>query len=112
MAKLPQYKQEEVSRPRRKLKSSGVVGVTHVIAKAPNGDKEYHYWQASWEDSAGVRKTAKFSFERYGEKKALMLAKKARTDGSRGVAPATSARGPVKGKATKKAAGKNISGSH
>ena len=103
VAKLPKSKQEEVSRPRRKLKKSGQTGVTHVIAKAPSGNKEYNYWQASWEDKSGVRKTAKFSFDRYGEKEALRMAINARRAGMRGSKPSLSARGPVKGR---KATGK------
>ena len=77
VAKLPKYKQEAASRKKRRIKQSGVSGVTHVISRSPKG-KVYEYWQAAWVDKKGKRKTAKFSISRYGDKKALAMAKKAR----------------------------------
>ena len=76
VAKLPKAKRDAIAQRRTKIKQSGVVGVTHVVAKAPGGKKTYEYWQAAWDDSSG-RKTAKFSTSRYGEKEALEMAKKA-----------------------------------
>ena len=77
--KLPKAKQEAVSRPARKVKKSGVTGVTHVVSNI-NGKNTYEYWQAAWEESSGRRKTAKFSISRYGDKKALERAIKARRE--------------------------------
>ncbi|MEM7144179.1 MAG: AP2 domain-containing protein [Verrucomicrobiota bacterium] len=77
VAKLPKTKQEAASRPKRKVLKSGVVGVTHVVSRA-KGRNEYAYWQAAWNDSRGRRRTAKFSISRYGKKKALDMAIKAR----------------------------------
>ena len=75
-AKLPKARREAAQARRKRIKQSGVVGVTHVISKSVAG-KVYEYWQAAWTER-GRRKTAKFSIARYGDKKALELAKKAR----------------------------------
>jgi hypothetical protein len=83
LAKLPRSKQEAASRKKRRIKKSGVTGVTHVVSKSVKG-KNYDYWQAAWVDTTNKRKTAKFSISRYGEDKALTLAKKARKEGING----------------------------
>ena len=53
LKKLPKAKQESASRKRRKVKQSGVVGVTHVVSKA-NGKNSYEYWQGSLARWAGT----------------------------------------------------------
>jgi len=83
LATLPQSKRESAAKKKRPIKKSGITGVTHVISKSNNG-KDYDYWQAAWMDEANRRKTAKFSITRYGEDKALNLAKKARKEGVSG----------------------------
>jgi len=75
LKKMPKYKQEAAARKPRRVKKSGVTGVTHVVSNSPKG-KSYEYWQAAW-IVKGKRKTAKFSISRYGDKKALAMAKKA-----------------------------------
>lgn len=75
-AKLPKSRREAAANRRKKIKQSGVTGVTHVVSKSVAG-KTYEYWQAAWNER-GKRKTAKFSVARYGESKALELAKKAK----------------------------------
>lgn len=80
LAKMPKYKQEAAARKKRRIKRSGVVGVTHVVSKSAK-DKVYEYWQAAWVDADEKRKTAKFSITRYGSDEALELAKKARKSG-------------------------------
>lgn len=82
LAKLPKYKQAAAAKKKRRIKQSGVVGVTHVVSKSPK-DKVYEYWQAAWIDPEGKRRTAKFSIARYGDEKAIEMAKKARRDGLR-----------------------------
>jgi hypothetical protein len=77
LAKMPKHKQRQAARKKRKILKSGVIGVTHVINKSPKG-KKYEYWQASWVDEYGNRRTKKFSFSRYGKEKALELAIKVR----------------------------------
>ncbi len=59
--------------------------MTHVVSKSPNGTV-YEYWQAAWPIADGSRRTAKFSISRYGDEKALDMAKKARRDGVKGKA--------------------------
>tara|TARA_R110000850_G_scaffold157962_4_gene282048 strand:- start:171 stop:608 length:438 start_codon:yes stop_codon:yes gene_type:complete len=83
LTKMPKYKQEAAAKKKRRIKQSGVTGVTHVVSKSPKG-KVYEYWQAAWVDGADKRKTAKFSIGRYGNEKALNMAKKARRDGLKG----------------------------
>ena len=82
LAKMPKYKQAAAAKKKRRIKRSGIVGVTHVISKSPK-DKIYEYWQAAWVDADGHRRTAKFSISRYGEAQALDLAKKARAEAVR-----------------------------
>lgn len=59
---------------KRIVPNSGVKGITHVICKV--GDKKYHYWQALWFPDGVNRKVAKYSISKYGNEKALELAKK------------------------------------
>lgn len=84
LAKLPEAKQAAAARKKRKIKKSGVTGVTHVVSKSVKG-KSYDYWQAAWMDKTNRRKTAKFSISRYGDEKALSLAKRARKEGVKGL---------------------------
>ncbi|MDF1851693.1 MAG: hypothetical protein P1U85_12725 [Verrucomicrobiales bacterium] len=83
LSKMPKYKQEAASKKKRRIKQSGMTGVTHVVSKSTKG-KTYQYWQAAWLDGDSKRKTAKFSISRYGNDKALDMAKKARRAGLRG----------------------------
>jgi hypothetical protein len=84
---LPKERREALAKPKRRIKKSGVIGVTHVVAKAPVTNKIYHYWQAAWEDETGRRRTKKFSIARYGENQALDLAQKARSSATRSPKP-------------------------
>jgi len=76
LSKMPKYKQASAAKKKRRIKQSGVTGVTHVVSTSTKG-KAYQYWQAAWQDSDGKRRTAKFSIKRYGDKEALEVAKKA-----------------------------------
>ncbi len=82
LSKMPKYKQEAASKKKRRIKQSGLTGVTHVVSKSTKG-KTYEYWQAAWLEGDEKRKTAKFSISRYGNDKALEMAKKARRAGLR-----------------------------
>jgi hypothetical protein len=77
VSKLPKAKQNAAAAKKRRVKKSGVVGVTHVVSKAL-GNTVYEYWQAAWIDSESRRRTAKFSITKYGNDAALEMAKKAR----------------------------------
>ena len=74
--KLPKARKEAAASRRKRIKQSGVTGVTHVVSKSAAG-KVYAYWQAAWTEGK-TRKTAKFSVTRNGDKKALDLAIKAK----------------------------------
>ncbi len=77
LSKMPKHKQLQAAKRRRRVKKSGVTGVTHVVSKVGERNR-YEYWQASWTDIGGSRRTAKFSIARYGNDKALDFAVKAR----------------------------------
>lgn len=77
VAKLPKARRDAAARKKRRIKRSGVVGVTHVMSRA-GGKHTYEYWQAAWTDPAGSRRTAKYSIGRYGNAKALEMAIKRR----------------------------------
>ncbi|MGI9239482.1 MAG: hypothetical protein ACR2RV_01700 [Verrucomicrobiales bacterium] len=72
VSKLPKAKREAAARKRRKVKQSGVTGVTHVLSRSTGG-KAYEYWQAAW-DEHGTRRTAKFSIAKYKNGPALEMA--------------------------------------
>ncbi len=82
-SRLPKSKQQAMMGWRKpgEIKQSGVVGVTHVLHR--EGEAAYHYWQASWKDRNGNPRSAKFSFNRYGQEKALELAIRARRNRKR-----------------------------
>jgi len=82
LATMPAQKQAAACKEKRKIRKSGVVGVTHVVSISAKGT-EYEYWQAAWLSSDGRRKTAKFSIPRYGSKRALQMAIEAREAGLR-----------------------------
>ncbi len=83
LLKMPKYKQEAAAKKKRRIRQSGIVGVTHVVSKSPKGTV-YEYWQAAWSDGEGRRRTAKFSIGRYGDEKAMAMAGKARRAGLKG----------------------------
>ena len=72
VSKLPKAKREAAARKRRKVKQSGVTGVTHVLSRSTGG-KAYEYWQAAWDEN-GTRRTAKFSIDKYKNAPALEMA--------------------------------------
>lgn len=61
----------------RKIPQSGTKGVTHVKSVSVKG-RTYFYWQALYKDPK-IRKrvSMKFSITKYGNEKALDLAKRA-----------------------------------
>ena len=75
---------------RREVRSvrntSGKVGVSRSTSRTE--DQVYEYWQASWSDAEGRRRSAKFSINKYGEEKARRLAIKARREGLQAREPA------------------------
>ena len=79
--KLPKARQAAAASRRKRIKQSGITGVTHVVSKSAAG-KVYAYWQAAWTEGT-KRKTVKFSVTKNGDKKALDLATKAKRKADR-----------------------------
>lgn len=80
-AELLEQAKSQKQPPRKKSSrnTSGKVGVSRTTYK--RGDDANQYWQAAWIDGKGVRKSVKFSVNKYGEEKARRLAIKARREG-------------------------------
>lgn len=83
VAQTKPFTRAEISSMRRTKNKSGMVGVTLIekFDKRKNKTHKYKYWKAWWSPEVGVYKTAMFSINKYGNKKALELAKKAREKG-------------------------------
>lgn len=80
-AAFPPMGRREYSEVKRRVGSSGLVGVnrTNNIVKGHT----YYYWQARWSHSPGVQKWKRFSINRYGEEEAKRRAIAAREAGLR-----------------------------
>ncbi|MEM7697829.1 MAG: AP2/ERF family transcription factor [Verrucomicrobiota bacterium] len=61
--------------------SSGVVGVSRI--RQISNDTEYFFWQASWTDPDGRRRSVRFSVLKHGEDRAFELACEARSEAVR-----------------------------
>ncbi|GAA4453315.1 MULTISPECIES: AP2/ERF family transcription factor [Novipirellula] len=82
-SKLKGYTPQQLSKIVRSNNTSGVVGVRlveEVDSRWPS-KPTYQYWVAQWSPSKGVRKTQRFSVEKYGHDEAYKLAVKARAKG-------------------------------
>jgi len=82
-AKLKAYTPKELSKKVRSNNTSGVVGVRYVEESDPRWPSKptYGYYVAQWSPEKGVRKTKRFSIEKYGEDEAYRLALQARKKG-------------------------------
>ncbi|TWT76249.1 AP2 domain protein [Planctomycetes bacterium CA13] len=81
--KMKGYSAKELSKIMRSNNTSGVVGVRlveEVDTRWPS-QPTYLYWVAQWSPEKGVRRTKRFSVEKYGDEKAYELAVKARKRG-------------------------------
>ena len=80
---LKGFTAKQLSKKVRANNTSGTPGVRRVEEQDPRWPSEpkYAYYVAQWSPEKGVRKTKRFSIEKYGEKKALQLAIKARNSG-------------------------------
>jgi len=81
----PHYSRKEIARIKSERNSSGTVGVRlsqEADARWPS-QPVYLYWVAQWSPSPGVRKTKRFSVNKYGADKAYKLALAARRKGVR-----------------------------
>ncbi len=82
-AKFKGFTPKQIANKERSNNTSGVVGVRYVEETDPRWESKpvYGYWVAQWSPSAGVRKTARFSVEKYGDDEAYNMAVKARNKG-------------------------------
>lgn len=81
--KLKSFTAKQKAKRERSNNTSGVVGVRYVEETDARWDSQpvYGYWVAQWSPEKGVRKTARFSVEKYGDDEAYRLAVKARNKG-------------------------------
>lgn len=87
-AKLKPFSAKQLSKKLRSNNKSGVPGVRLVTETDTRWESEptYEYYVAQWSPEVGVRKTKRFSVKKYGKKKALDMAIKARNKGVRQMA--------------------------
>ncbi|TWU64842.1 MULTISPECIES: AP2/ERF family transcription factor [Crateriforma] len=80
---LAGYSAKQLAKKQRSNNTSGVVGVRLVEEKDPRWPSQptYRYWVAQWSPQKGVRRTKRFSVEKYGEDKAYKMAVQARKKG-------------------------------
>ncbi|MGB7326316.1 MAG: AP2/ERF family transcription factor [Rubripirellula sp.] len=83
--KLKGFTPKQIANKERSNNTSGVVGVRYVEEVDPRWKSKpvYGYWVAQWSPQPGVRKTQRFSVEKYGDDEAYELAVKARNKGVR-----------------------------
>ena len=81
--RLKAYSSKELARKERSNNTSGTVGVRLAVEADPRwpSNPEYEYWIAQWSPRKGVRRTKRFSVEKYGYDEAYRLAVKARRQG-------------------------------
>ena len=81
--KMRGYTAKQLSQIQRSNNTSGIVGVRRAVETDYRWDSEptYGYWVAQWSPKKGVRRTKRFSIEKYGEDEAYRLAVQARKRG-------------------------------
>ena len=81
--KLKAFTAKQLSKKLRANNTSGTPGVRLVTETDSRWASEptYQYYVAQWSPAKGVRKTKRFSVKKYGKKKALEMAIKARNRG-------------------------------
>lgn len=82
-ASLKAFSAKQLSKQVRANNTSGTPGVRLVKETDSRWESEptYEYYVAQWSPEVGVRKTKRFSVKKYGKKKALEMAIKARNRG-------------------------------
>jgi len=86
--KLKGYSPAELAQTPRANNTSGVTGVRYVEETDRRWESQptYGYYIAQWSPEPGVRKSKRFSIEKYGDDEAMQLAIKAREAGEREMA--------------------------
>ena len=81
--KMRGYTAKQLSQKQRSNNTSGIVGVRKVFETDYRWDSEptYGFWVAQWSPKKGVRKTKRYSIDKYGEAEAYRLAVQARKRG-------------------------------
>jgi arginyl-tRNA synthetase len=81
--KMRGYTAKQLSQKQRSNNTSGIVGVRKVFETDYRWDSEptYGFWVAQWSPKKGVRRTKRFSIDKYGEDEAFRLAVLARKRG-------------------------------
>lgn len=85
LAAHPKQSRREIAKIKSSRNSSGKVGIRlseEVDRRGPN-ELVYRYWVAQWSPKPGVRRTRRFSVNKYGEEKAYNMALRARQKGLR-----------------------------
>ncbi len=85
VAQHPPRSLKEVAKRKSSRNSSGTVGIRlseEVDRRGPN-ELVYQYWVAQWSPKPGVRRTRRFSVNKYGDEKAYRMALRARQKGIR-----------------------------
>ncbi len=81
LSELPGHRSARTHAAPGARNQSGVVGVIKISQRSSKGD-EYHFWQASWTDSNGIRRMVRFSVLKFGDARAFELACAAREEAS------------------------------
>ena len=81
------FSRKEIAEQVTVRNTSGIVGVRRSVETDKRWPEElvYVYWVAQWSPAPGVRKTRRFSVEKYGEEQAMQMAIKARQEGMKAV---------------------------
>ncbi|MGB7347998.1 MAG: AP2/ERF family transcription factor [Pirellulaceae bacterium] len=82
-SKMKGYSAKQLAKKERADNTSGYPGVRMAEEADPRwpSNPVYKYWIAQWSPKKGVRKTRRFSVDKYGEKEAFRLAVQARKRG-------------------------------
>jgi hypothetical protein len=83
LKKNKSYSRKQLAQMTDHRNKSGIAGVRRAAETEPGGNHVYHSWVAQWSPKPGVRKTKRFSIEKYGEEQAYKMAVKARNKGVR-----------------------------
>ncbi|MEZ6092797.1 MAG: AP2 domain-containing protein [Pirellulaceae bacterium] len=79
------FSKKELANRASSRNTSGIVGVRYSEEVHGTGKNKrvYGFWVASWNPKAGVRKTKRYSIDKYGDDEAMQMAIKAREEGIR-----------------------------
>ncbi len=81
--KTKPFTRAELSKSMKTKNKSGMVGVSLIetVDRRKKNVHRYLYWKAWWSPEVGKPKSQMFSVDKYGYRKAMLLAKRARLNG-------------------------------